>query len=103
MITNPHMLPKVRSDDMEKSCRGGMPCSLRIANMIGKTCDGISVEGHHVPVFGKGMGTKVSDLFMAASCRTCHDIAHSRIGAELRIRYPNAYTERLWFGMCETR
>jgi hypothetical protein len=101
---NPHMLPKVQSEQLCNSIRSlEMPCTLRIANFVGLVCDGHAVEGHHLPVFGKGMGTKVSDIYQGAACRVCHDVAHSKTGAELRVKYPNAYTERLWFAMAETQ
>lgn len=103
MIVNPHMLPKIRSDQIMAFAMG-QPCSLRIASFAGVQCAGTDTCVHcHLPVFGKGTGTKVSDVFGAIGCRVCHEILDGKIGVELRHRYPAAYTERLWHAMCETQ
>jgi hypothetical protein len=104
MIHNPAMLPKVRSERIMDYAKG-QPCSLRIASFItGQRCaDNDTCVMCHMPVFGKGTSTKVSDLFVAIGCHTCHAIQEGKLGVELRHRYPAAYTERLWLGMCETQ
>ncbi|WP_220747288.1 nuclease domain-containing protein [Jannaschia pagri] len=84
----------------------GMPCSLRIASFAGLPCAPQStVVGAHLPVFGRGIGTKVSDLFVVAACQRCHDMLDERdlIGAEIRKSYPGAYADRLLKALCETQ
>lgn len=103
MISNPHLLPKVRSKRLMQEC-GQMPCTLRIAGFLGQPCSGSdTVVGCHLPVIGKGMSAKVSDLFVAAGCFTCHTILDGKLGVELRHRYPAAYAERLLLALCETQ
>lgn len=58
----------------------------------------------HLPVHGKGTGTKVSDLHMACGCMTCHgllDAADPR-GLTIRKKYPHAFYERLFLAHAET-
>lgn len=103
MIQNPHMLPKVRSAALMSGV-AGEPCSLRIASFIGQPCAGNdTVVACHLPVFGKGTATKVSDMFTVAGCLTCHTILDGKVGVELRHRYPVAFTERLLLALCETQ
>lgn len=105
MRYNPDLLPKVRSRKLLDAVRG-MPCTLRIAGFAGKSCSAIeTVVPCHVPTIGKGMGTKVSDLFVAAGCFTCHDLLDRRDikGHEAMQRYPAAVLERILRGMCETQ
>lgn len=102
MITNPHMLAKVRSDRIMDECRH-MPCSLRIASFVGLQCSGQdTVVGCHLPVQGKGIKTKVTDMAVAAGCFNCHTILDGKVGVELRHRYPAAFVERLLFALVET-
>lgn len=105
MIHNPHMLPKVRSPAL-LSAIAGMPCSLRLAGFAGRPCAPVdTVVGCHLPVFGKGVGTKVSDLFVVAGCSTCHDLLDARNveGLKLRELYPCAWTDRLLKALAETQ
>lgn len=107
-IINPHLLPKVRSDILRKSCRD-MPCTLRISSFIpGFRCSGDDtvVDCHIDKAIGKGTGTKVSDLFMAAGCLHCHDLIDRRNIAGWSYiveKYPAAVMERLLKGMAETQ
>ena len=102
-ILNPHMLEKVRSPALMSGVQG-MPCTLRIASFLGLPCAPMdTVVACHLPVFGKGTATKVSDLFTVAGCATCHRILDGKEGVELRHRYPHAYTERLLLALCETQ
>ncbi len=102
-ITNPAMLPKVRSERLRQEIKQ-MPCALRIASFAGLPCSGQdTVVGAHLPVFGKGMSTKVSDLYVVAACHACHDMLDSRRFTEIRHRYPTAITERMMLAMAETQ
>jgi hypothetical protein len=103
MIHNPGMLPKVRSEKIMDYAKG-QPCSLRLASFLGLRCADDDTCVHcHLPVFGKGMSTKVSDLFGAIGCRVCHEILDGKLGVELSQRYPAAYMQRLWLAMAETQ
>ena len=107
-IFNPHLLPKVRSTALLQAVRG-MPCALRIASLYpGHTCAGVDtvVPCHLDRTIGKGMGTKVSDLFVAAGCLHCHDIIDGRDRMRrdwIMETYPAAYAERLIKGLSETQ
>lgn len=106
MTDNPHLLPKVRSRTLMNAI-SGMPCSLRVASFVpgGKCSDPSTVVGCHISTIGKGMGTKVSDLFVAAGCFNCHNIidGRDRAGADfIREKYPTAFVERLMRGHHET-
>lgn len=106
-ITNPHMLPKIRSRKLLDACRH-MPCTIRVASFVpGKRCScQDTVVGAHLPVMGKGVGTKVSDLFVAAACMACHDIidGRDRSGKDyIEANYPAAYANRLMLGLAETQ
>lgn len=112
IIINPHMLPKVRSRAL-LDATSEMPCSLRIASFIpGYSCAPQStVVPCHLPIFGKGMSTKVSDLLVAAGCLNCHrllDRVDKRIieieehhGVELQKQLMRAWAETLtrWLDM----
>lgn len=104
-IINPHMLPKVRSKALTTAC-AHMPCTLRIASFIGLSCAAQdTVVGAHLPVFGKGMSTKVSDIHIAAGCFTCHnllDFERDPRGLKMMKLYPNAFFDRLFQAQCET-
>lgn len=100
----PHLLPKVRSDAIMDAMKH-YPCTLRIANFIpGHVCAAEStVVGAHLPVSGKGMGTKVTDMAVVAACKHCHDLidgVDARVNwiadaypAALHMRYLSALTE----------
>lgn len=105
--TNPALLPKVRSDKLMKAVRG-MPCSLRVSSFYpGHRCADVdTVVGCHLPVSGKGMGTKVSDLSVAAGCFHCHDIIDGRDRKRrdyIMEKYPTAFALRLLEGLHETQ
>lgn len=102
-IQNPHMLPKIRSKALMSGAKG-QPCSFRIASYLGIPCASVETTvAHHLPVFGKGVGTKTSDMFTGFICQTCHDILHSRTGTELHQRYPSSFMERHLLALCETQ
>lgn len=105
-ILNPHMLPKLRSKAIMRSAKG-KPCSLRIASLyIGHRCDGPETTiCAHLPIFGKGMKTKVTDTAVVYACIACHDILDG-VDMEKQTwileRYPTAFYERLIHGQNET-
>jgi len=107
-ITNPALLPKVRSRALLAACQD-MPCTLRVASFIpGQQCahQTTVVPCHIDATLGKGMGTKVSDLFVAAGCFHCHNIIDGRDPkgrAFIMDNYPTAFMERLLKGLCETQ
>ena len=107
MVTSVLFLPKVRSARLLQAVRG-MPCALRIASLYpGHRCAHVdTVVPCHLPTIGKGMGTKVSDLFVAAGCLHCHDILDGR--DTMRRDYiseycPTAFAKRLLDGLAETQ
>jgi hypothetical protein len=106
MILNPQLLPKVRSDALMQSAEG-QPCSLRIAGFVGMSCSGnATVVGCHLPVVGRGVGTKATDLAVAYGCQTCHDLLDGRnqnARAIIMERYPAAFFERLLNALVETQ
>lgn len=102
----PNMLPKLDSPWL-LSKFAGMPCTLRIAGFFpGHRCaDPATVVPCHLPTIGKGMSTKVSDLFCAAGCLHCHDLLDGR---DRRIdyinsHYPSAFGLRLMDALAETQ
>lgn len=104
MIENPHLLPKIRSESLRGSA-ALMPCALRIAGFVGLPCAGRDTNVMcHLPVHGKGVSTKVSDLHMVCGCRTCHDLLDGRDarGMQIRAQYPHAFHERLMLAQAET-
>lgn len=104
-IHNPALLPKVRSPLLMSSING-MPCSLRIASFVGLPCaHEATVVGCHLPGIGKSMGSKVSDLHVAAGCQTCHDLIDGRDKRIefIRANYPAALAERLLLALAETQ
>lgn len=107
MITNPHLLPKVRSAAIMQAANG-QPCSLRIASFIpGRKCAPQStVVGCHLPTIGKGMSTKVTDLAVVFGCQACHDLldGRDRAGAQyLMDNYPTAVATRITDALVETQ
>lgn len=101
----PDLLPKLRSDLIMSSMRH-FPCTLRIASFIpGHACAHQStVVGCHLPVFGKGMSTKVTDMAVAAGCAHCHALIEGvdKRGFWIAENYPGAYYMRLLNGLVET-
>lgn len=80
MIYQPHMLPKLRSDQI-MAAAAGSPCTLRIASFLpGLQCAGRETTvACHLPIgWGKGVSTKVTDMATAFGCRVCHDILDGR-------------------------
>lgn len=98
-LENPHMLPKVRSKALRNAVTQ-MPCYLKLAGFAGMPCNheaGANVLCH-MPTIGKGTGSKVSDLYAACGCSTCHDLLdweRNPVGAMIREKYPQAYFEQL--------
>lgn len=104
---NPHNLPKIRSKALMSSFNG-MHCTLRLASFIGKQCSPVdTVVGCHLPVFGKGVNTKVSDLFVVAGCHICHRLLDGQDEltnrAYIMEKYPFAFAERILLALCETQ
>ena len=104
-ITNPHQLPKIRSKILRRSALD-LPCCLRISSFVpGHKCSAPDTNVMcHLPVFGKGFNTKVSDMFMACGCGNCHDLIDARDARVHAIleQYPAAFYDRLLKGYCET-
>ena len=106
-ILNPYLLPKVRSEILRQSIGGKlpggiqttpMPCAARLAGFLGLPCEFGTTVGCHYGRIGKGTSTKVSDLFLIAGCRLCHDLMDPERdprGMEIAARYPRAFYERL--------
>ena len=103
----PDMLPKLRSP-LIRAAAAGKPCTLRIASFYpGGACAGTNTTvACHLPVVGKGVGTKVTDLAVAFGCSVCHDIIDGRApekAAFIRDKYPAALVERLLGALVETQ
>jgi len=104
MITNPMLLPKVRSDRI-MTAANGQPCSLRIASFVGLSCGG-TVVGCHLPVTGRGVSTKATDLAVAFGCHVCHEILDGRaqnLQEQIIQQYPAAFGHRLLNALVETQ
>ncbi len=107
-IQNPALLPKVRSPALLAAVKD-MPCTLRIASLVpyGQCAHQTTVVPCHIDrSIGKGMGTKVSDLFVAAGCPHCHAIMDGRDRKAvdwLMENAPTAFMERVLKGLCETQ
>lgn len=106
MIINPQLLPKVRSDAIMQAA-DGQPCSLRIASFVGLSCSGThTTVGCHLPVIGRGVATKATDLAVAFGCQVCHDILDGRnqnAQALILEKYPAAVANRLLNALVETQ
>lgn len=105
-IYNPHMLPKVRSKAIMAAAEGS-PCTLRIASFIdGRRCSGNETTvGTHLPIWGKGTSTKVSDMGVAFGCAACHAIIDGVDQEALRFletQYGAAVLQRMLHGLSET-
>lgn len=104
----PHLLPKVRSEAIKGAPkRWKMPCTLRVSNLVpGHQCAAVdTVVGAHLPIWGKGTSTKVTDMAVAFSCLHCHDILDYR--DTKRTEYildhcPTLMVERMLHGLTET-
>lgn len=107
-IINPALLPKIRSRSLLDAVRD-MPCTLRIASFIpGGQCAHQStvVPCHLDGTIGKGMGTKVTDLAVAAGCHACHAIISGvdrKAVDYLTEKYPAAVMQRMLSGLIETQ
>jgi hypothetical protein len=106
-VLNPALLPKVRSKAIMQAMRG-YPCALRVSTLYpGHRCaDRATVVGCHIPTIGKGISTKVSDLFVAAGCLHCHAIidgVDNKRREYILQNYPAAYGARLLDGLAETQ
>lgn len=104
MIENPHLLPKIRSESL-RAAAIDMPCCLRIAGFVGLPCSGRETNVMaHLPVHGKGIATKTSDLHMACGCGLCHDLLDGRDprGLVIMEKYPRAVFQRLLLASAET-
>ncbi|TNE57816.1 MAG: DUF1364 family protein [Sphingomonadales bacterium] len=102
----PHLLPKVRSEHI-MAAAAGMPCTLRIASFYpGHQCAGHETTvACHLPVGGKGISTKVTDLAVAFGCKHCHDIldgADWKRQEYITDKFGAAVIERLLWGHVET-
>ena len=106
LIINPHMLPKVRSEALTRAC-AEMPCTLRISTFIGVPCAHQStVVGCHLPIFGKGTLTKVTDLAVVAGCSVCHDLLdweRNKLGQKIRDEFPYPFMMQLFRAQNETQ
>lgn len=99
MITNPALLPKVRSKAIMQAA-SGQPCSLRLPGICNHNRDTTTTA--HLPGIGKSMGSKVSDLHVAFACSACHD-AIDRDGYERRGVTKAEAFEAMLRGHCETQ
>lgn len=108
---NPNQLTKVRSKGIMKAMDAreevSMGCRLRIASLIpGRQCaSDATCVGTHLPVWGKGTSTKVTDMAVACGCAACHDIIDGRDQEAYRFlmkNYPSATLDRMLKGLTET-
>ncbi len=65
---------KVRSKAIRQAARG-KPCTLRLAGCMGGTETTVLA---HLPMGGKGTGTKGSDIWAVFACAHCHDVLDRR-------------------------
>ncbi|UWQ30212.1 nuclease domain-containing protein [Leisingera sp. M523] len=105
-IHSPHMLPKVRSGAIMEAAKGS-PCTLRIASFIpGRSCTSRETSvGCHLPIWGKGVSTKVTDMAVAFGCSNCHAIIDGVDREALRYleeKFGAAMTTRMLHGLTET-
>ena len=98
IITNPHMLAKVRSSALTGHARG-QPCALRLPGICNHL-DATTVFAH-LPGIGKGVGSKVSDLHGAFACSSCHDAIDGR--APLRDLSGAIILDAMLRGLAETQ
>jgi hypothetical protein len=107
MSTPIALLPKVRSDLLMASAMG-QPCSVRVASFVpGRRCSDLSTTiGAHLPVTGKAMSSKVTDLAVVYCCATCHailDRVDKQAADYIAEKYPAAFAMRLLNGLVETQ
>lgn len=70
---NPHLAPKIRSEVILEAARSMRWCFMRLATYVSQPCLP-GCEPVHLATIGKGMSTKVSDLFVMPGCRRCHQL-----------------------------
>ncbi|MGL6209697.1 MAG: nuclease domain-containing protein [Paracoccaceae bacterium] len=105
MISNPVLLPKVRSDLLMASAQA-QPCCLRLPGICNH--DRSTTVMAHLPGIGKSMGSKVSDIHGSFACAACHS-AIDNFGWEKRgltaaivldaMLRGHAETQARWVGM----
>lgn len=104
---NPSLLPKVRSKLIMSAPRDhAIPCTLRIASFApGLSCAPQETNVMaHLPIWGKGVGTKVTDLATVCTCAVCHDLLDGRDkrGLVMRDKFPSLVLERMLHALTET-
>ncbi|MFV1626822.1 MULTISPECIES: nuclease domain-containing protein [unclassified Phaeobacter] len=102
----PHLLPKIRSEGIMDAAEGA-PCTLRIASFVpGRRCAGHETTvGCHLPIWGKGKSTKVTDMGVAFGCSACHAIIDGVDQEALRYlekKFGAAMMTRMLHGLTET-
>lgn len=107
MNLNPHMMTKVRSKKIMASANGE-PCSIGLTSMIpGRRCGGANTTvSAHLPVPGKGMSSKVTDIATAHGCHDCHAIIDGVDRAGLKYlmdNYPSAAFQQMLNGLAWTQ
>lgn len=105
-IYNPHMLPKVRSKAIMAAAEGA-PCTLRIASFLngGRCAGNETTVACHLPIWGKGTSTKVTDMAVAFGCSTCHAILDGVDREALRVleeKHSAAVLQRMLHALTET-
>ena len=103
---NPNRLSKVRSSGIMRAAEGS-PCTLRIASFIpGRKCSSVETTvACHLPVWGKGVSTKVTDMATAFGCAACHAIidgVDQDARRYLEDKYGSAMLNRMLHGLTET-
>lgn len=106
-ITNPELLPKVRSKKIMSSANG-QHCALRVSSFYpGHKCAGEDTTVTcHIQTIGKGTSTKVTDLAVAYGCSHCHAIVDGvdkKRAEYITTNYPTAFVQRLLDAMIETQ
>lgn len=103
---NPNMATKIRSPKIMDSAKG-KPCTLRISSFLpGHKCSGEDTTvGAHLPVLGKGVSTKATDLAVVYCCANCHAILDGvdyKAAEYIREHYAAAAAERMLNALVET-
>lgn len=99
MFTNPHLLPKIRSEAI-RAAAAGKPCSLRLPGICNHNPE-TTVLAHMVG-HGKGMGTKVSDIHAVFACSNCHDAIDRHTYEKFGVTRA-AMLSSVLMGICETQ
>ena len=104
---NPQMGTKVKSKHITDFAKG-QPCTLRISSFYpGHQCSGDdTVVGAHLPIWGKGKSTKVTDMAVVFGCFNCHAMLDPdqdwKRAEYVREKYPLAFAERMVHALTET-